>query len=90
MNSVPLRGQHPPGSPPYLRCKLCLAAGTLLGGITFRNVLVRFDRANRRVGFGPGGHGLGCVFGTRVWELVVGTAGLQGLMNQMLHIAGAG
>ena len=30
------------------------AAGTLLGGITFRNVLVRYDRANRRVGFGPG------------------------------------
>ena len=29
-------------------------AGTLLGGITFRNVLVRYDRANRRIGFGPG------------------------------------
>ncbi|KAL4433645.1 hypothetical protein ABPG75_000086 [Micractinium tetrahymenae] len=28
-------------------------AGTLLGGITFRNVLVQYDRANRRVGFGP-------------------------------------
>eukprot|EP00887_Chlorella_sp_A99_P005894 scaffold1.g5894.t1 len=27
--------------------------GTLLGGITFRNVLVRYDRANRRVGFAP-------------------------------------
>lgn len=29
-------------------------AGTLLGGITFRNVLVQYDRANGRVGFGPG------------------------------------
>lgn len=38
---------------------LVLAAGTLLGGITFRNVLVRFDRASRRVGFGPGEHGCG-------------------------------
>lgn len=28
-------------------------AGTLLGGITFRNVLVQYDRANGRVGFGP-------------------------------------
>lgn len=28
-------------------------AGTLLGGITFRNVLVRYDRGSRRVGFGP-------------------------------------
>lgn len=28
-------------------------AGTLLGGITFRNVLVQYDRANSRVGFGP-------------------------------------
>ena len=27
-------------------------AGTLLGGITFRNVLVQYDRANGRVGFG--------------------------------------
>ncbi|PSC67812.1 acid protease [Micractinium conductrix] len=27
--------------------------GTLLGGITFRNVLVRYDRANKQVGFGP-------------------------------------
>lgn len=26
--------------------------GTLLGGITFRNVLVRYDRGARRVGFG--------------------------------------
>ncbi|KAG7674709.1 putative Aspartic proteinase 39 [Nannochloris sp. 'desiccata'] len=27
-------------------------AGTLLGGITFRNVLVQYDRQNERVGFG--------------------------------------
>ena len=27
-------------------------AGTLLGGITFRNVLVQYDRENRRIGFG--------------------------------------
>lgn len=26
-------------------------AGTLLGGITFRDVLVRYDRGSRRVGF---------------------------------------
>ena len=37
----------------------CQPAGTLLGGITFRNVLVRYDRANQRVGFGPGGPGWG-------------------------------
>ena len=28
------------------------AAGTLLGGISFRNVLVQYDRRNRRVGMG--------------------------------------
>jgi len=27
-------------------------AGTLLGGITFRNILVNYDRRNRRIGFG--------------------------------------
>lgn len=27
-------------------------AGTLLGGITFRNVLVNYDRRNKRIGFG--------------------------------------
>ena len=27
-------------------------AGTLLGGITFRNVLVEYDRGNKRIGFG--------------------------------------
>ena len=36
-----------------MQIRLALAAlvGTLLGGITFRNVLVRYDRAARRVGF---------------------------------------
>jgi len=29
------------------------ASGTLLGGISFRNILVQYDRRNRRVGFGP-------------------------------------
>ncbi|CAK0779405.1 hypothetical protein CVIRNUC_004765 [Coccomyxa viridis] len=28
------------------------ASGTLLGGISFRNILVQYDRRNRRVGFG--------------------------------------
>lgn len=27
-------------------------AGTLLGGITFRNILVQYDRKNKRIGFG--------------------------------------
>ena len=27
-------------------------SGTLLGGITFRNILVQYDRKNRRIGFG--------------------------------------
>ena len=37
-----------------VRCRCATPAGTLLGGITFRNVLVRYDRANKQVGFGPG------------------------------------
>ena len=52
------------------------ASGTLLGGISFRNILVQYDRRNRRVGFGaascqeigarhapcpPGTHEEGCV-----------------------------
>lgn len=28
------------------------ASGTLLGGISFRNIMVQYDRRNRRVGFG--------------------------------------
>lgn len=38
----------------FAKCVLPSPAGTLLGGITFRNVLVRYDRANKQVGFGPG------------------------------------
>ncbi len=38
--------------PPHSLWPKQMAAGTLLGGITFRNVLVRYDRANRHVGFG--------------------------------------
>lgn len=39
---------------PLTSTSCCCLAGTLLGGITFRNVLVRYDRANKRIGFGPG------------------------------------